>query len=235
MRTLDESGKRILVVEDDVTISDLLAFNLKRQGYDVFQEYTGRAGLHTALTRKVDLILMDLMLPGLDGTTVSRAVLREKPRVPVIILTALSDRETLLEGFQAGAVDYITKPFDLEVLLARVAASLRRSAESGAQPSEEDTPRLGDLVVDSDARLLRNGAAAVPLTPNEHSLLRLLLSQPGHLFERQEITEHVWHHCYLPSSRTLDVHMRRLRQKLRVVQADVSIQAVRGVGYRLSP
>jgi two-component system, OmpR family, response regulator VicR len=230
-----EANKRILVVDDDPTISDLVAFNLKRNGYDVIQEYNGRAGLRTALSQSVDLVLMDLMLPGLDGMSASRGILREKPHTPVIILTALLDRENLLEGFQAGAVDYVTKPFDIEVLLARVAASLRRSAETrGWVPSEVATPELGDLMVDSDARLLKNGPRAVPLTPNEHALLRLLLSQPGHLFDREEITEHVWHHRYLPSSRTLDVHMRRLRQKLRTVQADVSIHVVRGVGYHLA-
>lgn len=231
-------GKRILLVEDDATISDLLAFNLKRTGYNVIQEYNGRAGLQTALSQSIDLVLMDLMLPGLDGISASRGILRVKPQTPVIMLTAAAERERLLEGFEAGAVDYVTKPFDLEVLLARIAASLRRSSGCDVSPASGDARtvvRLGELVVDSDARALRKGSAEVPLTPNEHALLGLLLSQPGHLFPREEITEHVWHHRYLSSSRTLDVHMRRLRQKLRAVHADVTIHVVRGVGYRLAP
>jgi two-component system response regulator VicR len=208
--------KRILLVEDDATISDLVAFNLKRSGYDVLQEYNGRAGLHVALSQSIDLVLMDLMLPGLDGMSASRSLLRQKPQTQVIILTALARTDKLLESFQAGAVDYITKPFDLDVLLARVAASLRRASRSGGSITPEGTgsAHIGGLIVDSDARMLRNGPRAVPLTPKEHALLGLLLSQPGHLFGRDEITEHVWHHRYLPSSRTLDVHMRRLRQKL---------------------
>jgi len=233
-----DGSKCILLVEDDTTISDLLAFNLKRTGYHVIQEYNGRAGLHTALSQAVDLVLMDLMLPGLDGISASRGILRAKPQTPVIILTALVDRERLLEGFEVGAVDYVTKPFDLEVLLARIAASLRRSSGNeacGAREYARSVIKLGELMVDNDARALRRGSTEVSLTPNEHALLELLLSQPGHLFQREEITEHVWHHRYLSSSRTLDVHMRRLRQKLLAVQADVTIRVVRGVGYRLAP
>ncbi len=119
--------KRILLVEDDPTISDLVAYNLRRAGYDVLQEHNGRAGLETALTQAVDLVLMDLMLPGLDGMAASREIVRRKPSLPIIMLTARSERETILEGFDVGADDYITKPFDLDVLLARIQARLRRA------------------------------------------------------------------------------------------------------------
>ena len=231
-------GRRlILVVEDDSTVSNVLAFHLRRAGYRVIQESNGRTGLKTALTQPVNLVLMDLMLPGLDGISASRGILRAKPRVPVIVLTALADREHLLEGFEAGAVDYVTKPFDLEVLLARVAASLRRSPgdQSFADATRPSSVTLGDTVIDGDSRTLRRGCSEVSLTPNEFSLLEFLLSRPGHLFKREEITEQVWHHRYLDSSRTLDVHMRRLRQKLRAVQAEVTVHVVRGVGYRVAP
>ncbi len=119
--------KCILLVEDDPTISDLVAYNLRRAGYDVVQEHNGRAGLQTALARSVDLVLMDLMLPGLDGMAASREIVRRKPALPIIMLTARSERETILEGFELGADDYITKPFDLDVLLARIQARLRRA------------------------------------------------------------------------------------------------------------
>jgi len=234
----DELKGCILIVEDDVTICDLLAYNLKRAGYGVVQAHDGRTGLETALSQPVDLVLMDVLLPGLDGMTAGREIVRAKPWVPVIILSALSERERLLEGFQVGADDYITKPFDLDLLLARVAASLRRASNSqGLLPADRDNAlhKVGDLIIDSDTRSLRSGAGEAGLTPKEHALLGLLLSQPGHLFTREEITESVWHCRYLSSSRTLDVHVRRLRAKLRGVGAEVSIHGVRGVGYRLAP
>jgi len=236
--TLNRERKRILLVEDDVTISDLLAYNLRHAGYDVIQGYDGLTGLHMALSETIDLVLMDLMLPGLDGMSVSREIVRAKPWVPIIILSALGEREKLLEGFRLGADDYITKPFDLDMLLARVAASLRRasgSREPRAPQPIESVLEVGQLLVDGDTRSLRSDAGEVSLTTKEHSILVLLLSEPGHLFTREEITESVWHHRYLPSSRTLDVHMRRLRDKLGDLGAEVTIHVVRGVGYRLAP
>lgn len=231
-------GACVLLVEDDATISDLLAYNLMRAGYRVIQEANGRAGVHTALSHEVDLVLMDLMLPGLDGMSASREILRSKPRVPVIMVTALADREKLLQGFALGVDDYVTKPFDMEVLLARVSASLRRAAIAAPTAAAEapgcETPVEG-IVLDPDARSLRTAAGEVALTPKEHALVSLLLEQPGHLYTREEITESVWHHRYIASSRTLDVHMRRVRDKLRRVEAALTVQAVRGVGYRLAP
>ncbi|MBN1628842.1 MAG: response regulator transcription factor [Thermoleophilia bacterium] len=231
-------NKCILVVEDDVTVSDLLAYNLSRAGYDVLQGYDGRTGLEMALSHTVDLVLMDLMLPGLDGMTASREIVRAKPWVPVIIISALREHENMLEGFRVGVDDYVTKPFDLDLLLARVAASLRRvsNADTFHLPAQEETIlKVGDVVLDSDARSVRAERGEAPLTPKEHALLKLLLSQPGHLFTREEITEAVWHHRYLSTSRTLDVHMRRLRDKLESVGGEVTIHGVRGVGYRFGP
>jgi len=138
----EREQKRILLVEDDATISDLVAYNLRRAGYEVLQEHNGRAGLETALANNVDLVLMDLMLPGLDGMAASREIVRRKPQLPIIMLTARSERETVLEGFDSGADDYITKPFDLDVLLARIQARLRRAPAGIAvagPPSEGNT------------------------------------------------------------------------------------------------
>ena len=236
--TAGEKQTCVLLVEDDVTISDLLAYNLKRAGYRVLQEHTGRSGVEAALSQSIDLVLMDVMLPGLDGMSASREIARAKPGVPIIIVSALTDREKLLQGFAIGVDDYVTKPFDLEVLLARISASLRRATSAGppsALAPAEGSVKLGGLVIDTDTRSLRTPSGEVPLTPKEHGLLQLLLAQPGHLFSREEITESVWHHRYIASSRTLDVHMRRVRDKLREVQAEFTVQAVRGVGYRLAP
>jgi two-component system response regulator MtrA len=230
--------KRILLIEDDATISDLVSYNLRRAGYEVLQEHNGRAGLQTALAQSVDLILLDLMLPALDGITVSKEIARRKPGLPIIMLTARGERESMLEGFESGADDYITKPFDLELLLARIQARLRRFPAGTAVPeggSGEGVIATGDLVLDRDAHMIRTSTSASPLNPKEYALLELLLSQPGHLFPREEIVERVWHHRYMPASRSLDVHVRRLRAKLEQVNAEVSIHTVRGIGYRMGP
>ena len=234
----ESEKKRILLVEDDPTISDLVAYNLRRAGYDVLQEHNGRAGLQAALSESVDLVLMDLMLPGLDGMTASKEIVRRKPSLPIIMLTARSEREAVLEGFELGADDYITKPFDLEVLLARIQARLRRApagiAVSGGS-SDGGTITTGDLVLDRDAHVIRTSRGELALNPKEHDLLELLLSRPGHLFPREEIVERVWRQRYIPASRSLDVHIRRLRAKLEQVEAQVELLTVRGVGYRLTP
>jgi DNA-binding response OmpR family regulator len=230
--------KCILLVEDDPTISDLVAYNLRRAGYDVLQEHNGRSGLQTALVSNVDLVLMDLMLPGLDGMAASREIIRRKPTLPIIMLTARSERETILEGFGLGADDYITKPFDLDVLLARIGARLRRTPSGFPVPSAAPEGRslgTGDLILDRDAHVARTPKGEVALNPKEHDLLELLLSRPGHLFPREEIVERVWHQRYLPASRSLDVHVRRLRAKLEGIHAQVELQTVRGVGYRMTP
>lgn len=230
--------KRILLVEDDPTISDLLAYNLRRAGYEVLQEQNGRTGLETALSHNVDLVLMDLMLPGLDGMTASKEIIRRKPSLPIIMLTARSERETVLQGFESGADDYITKPFDLEVLLARIQARLRRTPTGMSLPADGpsgETMCTGNLELDRDTHAIRTPNGEVALNPKEYDLLELMLSRPGHLFPREEIVERVWHHRYLSSSRTLDVHVRRLRAKLEQVEAETTLQTVRGVGYRLEP
>jgi DNA-binding response OmpR family regulator len=230
---MDTESKSILLVEDDPTISDLLAYNLKRAGYEVLQEGNGRAGLEAALSHQVDLVLMDLMLPGLDGMTAAKEIHRRKPSVPIVMLTARGERETMLEGFESGADDYVTKPFDLDVLLARIAARLRRAPAPSPAEAATAAVVVDDLTLDSDAHEVRTSRGTVALNPKEHDLLALLLSQPGHLFPREEIVQKVWHQRYSPASRTLDVHVRHVRAKLEQVEAKVTILAVRGVGYRL--
>jgi DNA-binding response OmpR family regulator len=235
---VESEKKRILLVEDDPTISGLVAYNLRRAGYEVLEERNGRAGLEAALTSGVDLVLMDLMLPGLDGMTASKEIARRKPGLPIIMVTARSEREVVLEGFESGADDYITKPFDLDVLLARIQARLRRapSGPGAVRGGTEEPPvSLGDLVLDSNTHRVRTAGAEVALNPKEYDLLQLLLSRPGHLFPREEIVERVWHQRYSPASRSLDVHIRHLRSKLEAVQAGVSVLTVRGVGYRIGP
>jgi len=229
---IELDSKRLLLIEDDPTIAELLAYNLRHAGYEVMQRRDGQAGLEAALGCSVDLVLIDLMLPELDGMAVCREIARKKPGLPMIMLTALTERETMLRGFESGADDYITKPFDLDEVLARIAATLRRSHPMSETAS---TMTCAGLCLDSDAHTLRADGGEVSLKPKEHDLLELLLSRPGHLFRREEITNRVWHQQYSPASRTLDVHIRHVRAKLASIAAPVGIDNVRGVGYRAVP
>jgi len=221
-------------VEDDPTISDLLAYNLERAGYEVRKERTGRGGLEAALAGAADLVLMDLMLPGLDGIAASKEIKRHRPVLPIIMLTARSERETMLSGFEAGADDYVTKPFDMDVLLARIQARLRRPLVGSLPATPAAAVALFDITLDRDAHVVRGPHGSVALKPKEFDLLELLGSAPGHLFPREEIAERVWRHRYLPGSRSLDVHVRRLREKLESLGSTASLATVRGVGYRLT-
>jgi len=222
----------LLVVEDDPTISDLLAYNLRRAGYEVRQERSGTAGLKAALSGGTALVLLDLMLPGLDGLSTAREIRRQLPGLPIIMLTARDDRETMLSGFQAGADDYVAKPFDMDILLARIGARLRAGPTSEATADLHRPLEVGDVTLDPDGRTLAGPLGDTTLKPKEYGLLALLLESPGRLHERQAIVEGVWHHRYLPGSRSLDVHVRRLRRKLAEIGSDVAIETERGVGYR---
>jgi DNA-binding response OmpR family regulator len=223
-------------VEDDSVVSSLVMYNLRRAGYEVIREGNGRTGLEAALHLRVDLVLMDLLLPGLDGLAAVKEIVRRKPYLPVIIVTALDRREDILRGFECGASDYVTKPFDMDLLLARITAGLRRASQAGPQPSLENgfTFAAGDITLDRDAHILRTPAGEVRLNRKEHGLLELLLSQPGRLFHRSEILESVWHQSQATSSRSLDVHVRRVRAKLEAVDAGVTLETVRGVGHRIT-
>lgn len=237
LQTRGEGGQgrqTILVVEDDATISDLLAYNLRRAGYDVRQAWNGRAGVEGALNEPVDLVLLDLMLPGLDGLAAGRQIRAAREDLPLIMLTARSERDTMLEGFRAGADDYVVKPFDMDVLLARIDARLRRAAPTAPEETSRSTTRqVGDLRLDEDSRTVSSSRGSVALKPKEYGLLALLFSAPGHLFAREEIVERVWRQRYLPGSRSLDVHIRRLREKLAPLTREVRIETIRGAGYRL--
>lgn len=225
--------QRILLIEDDVTIATTVAYALRRAGFEVLEETDGKAGLETALRFPVDLAIIDIMLPQLDGLAVSKAVLQRKPDLPVLIVTALGDKETMLEGFEVGADDYIVKPFDIDELLARIAVRLRRTKRIARASEMEGSPESpSPLMLERDTHTVSFGEASVALTPKEFDLLEMLVSRPGHLFSREEIVHGVWHHRHLETSRTLDAHVRRLRAKLAEVGAPVAISAVRGVGYR---
>jgi DNA-binding response OmpR family regulator len=228
---------KILVVEDDPTLLDTLQYNLARQQYEVLTASDGLAALDIARRERPDLILLDLMLPGLDGLEVCR-VLRQEMTVPILMLTARGEEVDKVVGLEVGADDYITKPFSMRELLARVKAQLRRTsfAQRGeAMGTAQEANRLafGELVIDLDRREVTLGGDPLHLKPKEYDLLLFLARNRNMALSRDLILERVWGWDYDGGSRTVDVHVRWLREKVEADPAHPErIITVRGVGYR---
>ncbi len=219
---------RVLIVEDDTTIREALALNLRAEGYEVATASDGEAGLAEARSGKPDLVVLDVMLPRLDGLTVCR-VLRRESSVPIILLTARGTETDKIIGLETGADDYIVKPFSLGEFLARARAALRRGA-TAAPPKELAS---GDLRLDLQGRraYLRDGELA--LTPREFDLLLALMRNPGVVLTRELLLSKVWGDHYPGETRTVDVHISWLRKKIESdPAAPTRIATVRGVGYR---
>lgn len=219
---------RILLVEDERDLLELLRFNLEREGYDVATASTGAAALATAKRTPPDLVLLDRMLPGMEGIEICR-VLKKRPEtaaVPVIMLTAKGEEADVVKGLEAGADDYVTKPFSPRVLLARIQAVLRRSAAG----DEAATLRAGGVTLDAERHMVTVDGEAVSLTATEFKLLALLLARPGRVFTRQQIIEQLHEGFAAVTDRSVDVQVVALRRKLAASGARV--ETVRGVGYR---
>ncbi len=217
----------ILVVEDDVTLLETIAYNLGQEGHTVVKSSDGASGLEAARTEKPDLVILDLMLPQLDGLSVCRAI-RHEMTIPIIILTARSGEVDRIVGLDSGADDYIVKPFSLGELLARVRAALRRGSTTAAA-------RLvaGDLTLDLISHRARREGRELSLTPKEFDLLAELMRHKGAVLSRDLLLERVWGFDYVGDTRTVDVHIRWLREKIERDAANPTrIQTVRGLGYR---
>ena len=222
---------RILLVEDEVSFSDPLAYLLTKEGYDVAVAATGPDALTQFDADGADLVLLDLMLPGLSGVDVCRA-LRQRSNVPVIMLTAKDSEIDKVVGLELGADDYVTKPFSARELVLRVQSILRRSATASARTSESDLLTDGDLAVDPRARTASRGGIPLALTTRELDLLVHLLRHPGEAFSRTQLLRQVWGWEYGDES-TVTVHVRRLREKVEPdPAAPQRIATVWGVGYR---
>jgi len=219
---------RILIVEDDVVIQQALAINLRREGYDVVSAYDGAAGLHMAREQRPDLVILDLMLPKLDGLSVARA-LRQEGDTPIIMLTARGGEVDRIVGLESGADDYVTKPFSSGELLARVRAVLRRAPRRAAEKLES-----GDLSLDLIRRRATLRGEELTLRHKEFNLLAELMRNQGVVLSRDLLMERVWGYDYSgDTSRTVDVHIRWLREKIEADPSDPRrIQTVRGIGYR---
>jgi DNA-binding response OmpR family regulator len=223
---------RVLVVEDDEGIREMLKYNLASAGFSVQAAGDGASGLRTARTARPDLILLDLMLPGMSGFDFCRA-LRRTSKVPIIMLTAKDAEVDKIVGLELGADDYITKPFSVREVLARVNAVLRRSSPDANEPSQvPERDAVGDFVIDRAARRVIIGDHDVKLTTREFDLISYLLAHPGRVHTRDVLLENVWGHDFAGDRKTVDVHIRWLREKFAGV-APFEIVTVRGIGYRL--
>jgi DNA-binding response OmpR family regulator len=230
---VNDGPSRILVVDDDPTVSEVVARYLERDGFAVETVADGRVALDRALAEPPEIVVLDLMLPGMDGLEVCRR-LRALAPVPIVILTARGQESDRIVGLELGADDYVAKPFSTKELVARVRAVLRRARGPLAAPPPEG-PRVhhdGDLAVDIAAREARLGGDVVALTAREFELLAFLVRHPRQAFRREEILEQVWGYRYGDTS-TVTVHVRRLREKIEADPANpVRIATVWGVGYR---
>ena len=223
---------RILVVDDEPSILELIRVNLEREGYEARTVADGRAALAEVEFRRPDLVLLDVMLPGLDGLSVCRT-LHQNPAtrdIPIIMLSARGEELDKVLGLEMGADDYITKPFSPRELLARIKARLRRKPEESSGPGRLHS---GRLVIDQDRYTVFLDGEKQDLTRKEFELLRFLARSPGRVFTRDYLLEQVWGYDFTGDSRTVDVHIRHLRQKLEQLPGSPQyIETVRGVGYR---
>ncbi len=225
-------GAKILVVDDEPNIVDILKANLEREGYSVVTAGDGAQALELGQSAKPDLILLDCMLPKMDGFDVCRR-LRQTVSVPILMLTAKSEEIDKVLGLELGADDYITKPFSIREVLARVKAQLRRVRLSEAEPdSDGKLLTFGDLVIDNAAYEVRRGSTVIDLTLREFELVRFLAQNAGQVFSRESLLEKVWGYEYFGDVRTVDVTVRRTREKLEPDQDNYRfILTKRGVGY----
>ncbi len=229
--------KKVLVVDDERPIVEILKINLQKEGYSVFEAYDGEEAVSRALTVEPDLILLDVMLPKLDGFSVCKKI-REKSSVPILMLTAREEELDKVLGLELGADDYITKPFSIRELMARVKANMRRNEnayEDKKEKSEEEL-RIGDFVLDFNRYELYKNGKLIDLTIREFDLIKFLASKPNKVFSRQNLLESVWDYEYYGDVRTVDVTVRRLREKVEDDPSEPTIiMTKRGVGYYFQP
>jgi DNA-binding response OmpR family regulator len=228
---MPNGSTRILLVDDEQSIQTLLSYPLRKDGYHVTSAQDGREALQRFAEARFDLVILDLMLPKLDGVEVCRE-LRSRSQVPIIMLTAKGSETDKVAGLEVGADDYITKPFSMREFRSRVKAALRRS-RMGSEPDEEETIDHGELKIDFGRRMVTLREEEVRVTYVEFEILGALARSPGRVLSRETLLEHVWGDSEYRDPRTVDVHIRHLREKLESDPKDPEfLFTVRGVGYR---
>jgi two-component system alkaline phosphatase synthesis response regulator PhoP len=227
--------RRLLVVEDDRTLRQALAFNLAREGYEVATAPDGESALEAARNPQLDLIVLDVMLPGMSGVEVLRVLRGDGITTPVIILSAKGDEIDRVVGLKVGADDYVAKPFSRPELLARIEAVLRRARHGPEEPERRVLLRYGPIEIDVERREVNVGGEARHLTTKEFDLLAHMAVSPGRIFTRDQLLARVWGYDYEGDGRTVDVHVSWLRGKLRGQGDHNYFRTVRGVGYAFTP
>jgi len=227
-------GNKILIVEDDQNLLATLKYNLLKESYDVITAIDGAQAIETARRERPELIVLDVMLPKLSGFEVCR-ILRKEMTVPILMLTAKTEEVDKIVGLEIGADDYMTKPFSMRELLARVRAMLRRAKMAEPEPSDEKTLlKINDLEIDPARHRASLRETVLNLTPKEFDLLVFLAKNKGFVFNREQLLEKVWGYDYAGDTRTVDVHIRWLRQKIETDPAHPrNLLTVRGAGYKL--
>lgn len=235
------TNNKILVIEDESNIQELIKYNLEKNGYNVIIADNGIAGLETAFSNMPGLILLDLMLPGLDGLEVCKQLRMDKrtKRIPIIMLTAKSEEFDKVLGLELGADDYITKPFSVKELVARIRAAMRRiNDEDGEEKTERSGGiilRVKDIEIDNEKYEVKKNNEKLVLTLKEFELLKILVENSGKVLTRDFLLDKIWGYDYAGETRTVDVHIRHLRQKINDEEGNNQmIETIRGVGYRFN-
>ncbi|MZQ85004.1 response regulator [Paenibacillus sp. 5J-6] len=230
-------AQKILVIEDEPTLARLLSYNLSQEGYHTKVVDHGGDGLQEAIQQSYDLIILDIMLPGLNGFEVLAKLRQKGNSTPVIILTARNAEDEVVQGLKHGADDYITKPFGVAELLARVSAVLRRTMSEDVtvdkQGTNEKVIQAGELYIYPEKYEVVLNGESIPLRPKEFEVLLYLVQRPGVVVTRDDLMNIVWGFDYIGGQRTVDVHVSSLRKKLEMNQQSVQIDSIRGVGYKL--
>ena len=223
---------RVLIAEDEKPISDIIKFNLEKEGYEIITAYDGEDALKKALNEQLELIILDIMLPSMDGFEICKRV-REKSSVPIIMVTAKEEEVDKILGLELGADDYITKPFSIRELVARVKANVRRQEMNiNAEQQEKEIIKNKDLSIDLMKYEVKKGSTSIDLTVREFELLKFLAKQKDQVFSREQLLERVWGYEYYGDIRTVDVTVRRLREKVEDDSSNPTyIMTKRGVGY----
>lgn len=223
---------RVLIIDDEAVVSDVMARYLALEGYEVQAAGDGREGLRLARSWQPDLIVLDLMLPGVDGLEVCRTV-RSESKVPIIMLTARGEEVDRIIGLELGADDYVVKPFSPRELVARIKAVLRRTGDVGAAATSREALRFSGLIVDGAGRSVEIHGERMELTAKEFDLLHFLASHPGQVFTREQLMDSVWDYTYAGDASTVTVHIRRVREKIETDPTRPRfIKTVWGVGYK---
>ncbi|MCW8310012.1 response regulator transcription factor [Sphingobacterium thalpophilum] len=227
---MSSSKQKILIVDDEKDILDLIAFNLNREGYQVSTAQNGEEAIQVAKQVNPDLIILDVMMPKMDGIEACR-IMRAMPEFKstfMVFLTARSEEYSEIAGFHVGADDYIAKPIKPRALMSRINAILRRNASEESDAAAQDKIEIADLVIDRDSFLVYKGEQKIVLAKKEFELLYLLASKPNKVFTREQILKSIWEDSVVVTNRTIDVHIRKLREKI----GDDYVTTVKGVGYK---